>query len=373
MEEMVPKIKKAKNEDFGYDEFFESNRKKLKLGDFSVARVITEHRGAYKVKNATGEYSAKITGKQMFNASSREDYPAVGDWVAIEELDRESATIYGVLPRKTIIKRKHSDKNRAGEKDKTQVIATNIDVAFIVESIDRDYNLNRFERYFAILRNGGVEPVIILNKTDLVSKEELDERLVEVRNRLPDTDIIPTSVLNNDGLDELKGCIIRGKTYCFLGSSGVGKSSLINKLLNEAVIKTGDISSYSGRGKHTTTIRQMYFLENGGIVIDNPGIREVGMTDESEGIQDSFDEIIALSQKCKYKNCTHTQEPDCEVLVAIASGKLDEEKYSNFINLKKETKYHEMSAVEKKKKDRQFGKFIKKAKDELKKYNHKDY
>lgn len=262
--------KEIKIEDLGYNSFFEENRNRLGLGDFAVARVISEFKEAYKVKNAKGEYLARITGKQLFRASGREDYPAVGDWVAITELDNDHAVIHSVLPRLTMIKRKYGDKNRSGEKDKIQIIATNIDTAFVIESVDRDYSLNRFERYFAIAQNGGVKPAIILNKIDLLSKEELDEKLIQLRSRFPDIDIILTSTVNNEGLDELREYINRGKTYCFLGSSGVGKSSLINKLLGGSIIRTGDISSYSGRGKHVTTGRQMYFLEDGGIVIDNP-------------------------------------------------------------------------------------------------------
>lgn len=362
-----------KNEDFGYNSFFESSRNKLDLGNFSVARVISESRGVYKVKNADGEYLARVTGKQMFKASLREDYPAVGDWVAISEPDGEQAVIRGILERKTIIKRKSGDKNRIGEKSETQVIATNIDVVFVVESVDRDYNLNRFERYFAIVKNGGAELVIILNKIDLLSKEGLDEKIVELKDRFKGIDIISTSTIQNEGLKDLKQYIKKGNTYCFLGSSGVGKSSLINKLLGEEAIKTGDISTYSGRGKHVTTTRQMYFLKNGGIVIDNPGIREVGITDVDKGINATFDEITELAKNCKYTNCTHTQEPGCKVIDAVNSGKLDKEKYSNYITLKKESEYYEMSDFEKRKKDRQFGKFIKKAKKELKSFGHKSY
>ena len=359
---MNSEVKKI--EDFGYDTFFESNRKKLKLDGFSIARVIAEYKGAYRVKNPNSEYLAKITGKQMFSALSREDYPAVGDWVAITELDAERAVIHGVLPRRTMIKRKYSNKNE------TQIIATNIDVAFIIESVDRDYNLNRFERYFAIAKDGGVKSAIILNKIDLISKEELDSKLAQIKNRFNDIDVVPTSTITNDGLDKLKMYILRRKTYCFLGSSGVGKSSLINKLLGESIIKIKDISLHTGRGKHATTRREMYFLENGGIVIDNPGMREVGMTDTSVGIDNLFDEITALAKKCRYVDCTHIHEPGCEVLSALKSGKLDEDKYSNYISLKKEAEHYKMTELEKREKDRQFGKFIKTAKKQLKEYKH---
>lgn len=359
-------------EELGYNSFFENNRNQLGLGDFGVARVIAEFKGVYKIKNENGEYLAKITGKQIFKAVSREDYPAVGDWVAIAELDNGNAVIHSVFPRFSIIKRKYGDKNRAGEKNEVQVIAANINVAFVVESVGRDYNLNRFERYFAIAENGGVKPAIILNKIDLLSGEELEEKLDQLKNRFPDIDIILASAENNEGLDGLKRYIQKGKTYCFLGSSGVGKSSLINKLVGGETIKTGDVSSYSERGKHITTTRQMYLITSGEILIDNPGMREVGMADTSRGIDNFFDDIAALAEKCKFADCTHICEPGCAVIDAVKSEKLDEEKYLNYINLKKEAGYYEMNDVEKREKDRQFGKFIKKAKEELKHSGHKN-
>ncbi|MFA6407368.1 MAG: ribosome small subunit-dependent GTPase A [Candidatus Paceibacterota bacterium] len=365
---------KPKIEDFGYDDFFEINRKKLNLDSFSVARIITEHRSVYEAINQNGIFLAKITGKQMFRASSREDYPVIGDWVVIDELNDGQAVIRGILPRKTIIKRKFGDENRAGKKTKTQVIGANIDVVYAIESVDRDYNLNRFERYFAIARDGGVRPVIVLNKVDLISKENLNSKLSELKRRFKDVDIVTTSTVSTEGLDELRKHMVRGKTYCFLGSSGVGKSSLINKLIGEGEkIKIGDISKYSGRGKHTTTSREMYFLKSGSIVIDNPGMREVGMAIAKEGVVDLFDEITILAKKCKYINCAHVSEPGCEVLSALKSGKLDKGKYLNYTNLKKEAEYHEMTELEKREKDRQFGKFVNKAKKDLKDREHKSY
>jgi ribosome biogenesis GTPase len=352
-----------KIEDFGYDDFFESKRKELDLGDFSVARVTSENRESYNVINGDGRFLARITGKQMLDASSREDYPAVGDWVLITELGEGQATIYGILPRKTIIKR-----NKGIKKTEVQVMGTNIDVAFIVESVNRDYSLNRFERYFTITKDQGIEPVIILNKIDLISQEELDLMVSQIKERFNDVEVILTSTLNEKGLDKLKAYIQKGKTYCFLGSSGVGKSSLINKLIGSESIKTDEISKYSGRGKHVTTSREMYFLKNGGIVIDNPGIREVGITDVDSGIKESFDEIFELGIGCKYSDCNHISEPGCKVLEAVKEGKLDEAKYNNYINLKKESDFYEMSDLEKREKDKSFGKFIKKAKKEIEKY-----
>lgn len=355
-------------EDLGYGAFFESNRKNLGLGGFSVARVIAEYKGAYRIKNANGEYLAKITGKQMFNAMSRQDYPAVGDWVAITDIGEGRAVIHKVLPRETIIKRKIS-----GRTSEIQIIAANVDTAFVIESVDRDYSLNRFERYFAIANDGGIKPAIILNKIDLASNEELESKIAQIKDRFGDIDFILTSTITDAGLDELKKYIAKGKTYCFLGSSGVGKSSLINKLIGKKVIDTKAVDLRTDRGRHTTTGREMYFLESGGIVIDNPGMREVGMADSGEGIDDLFNEITALAQNCKYPDCAHNNEPGCQVRAAIKSGKLDENKYKNYADLKKEAEYYRTTELERRQKDRRFGKFIKTVKDQLKRQGHKDY
>ena len=317
----------------------------------TTARVIAEYKGFYKVKNADGEYSARVTGKQMFNASSREDYPVVGDFVSVTELNAEQAVIDEILPRKTFIKR-----NRGG---KAQIISANIDVAFIVESIDRDFNLNRLERYFVLANAGGVKSVVVLNKIDLIPQEELAAKLKEIKNRFKEIEVIETSTLSGSGMQELEKYIEKGKTYCFLGSSGVGKSSLINKILGKDVIRTESISIGTGRGKHTTTGREMYFLESGVIVIDNPGMREVGMSDADAGVDSFFAEISSLGKRCKFDDCKHISEPGCEVLAALNSGHLDAEKYSNYINLKKESEYYEMNDLEKREKDRKFGKSLK--------------
>lgn len=352
-------IAKATLEDLGYSEFFKSSWKSLGLQNYPVARVVAEYRGLYKVRNDKGEFLAQITGKHMFIATQREDYPAVGDWVAIEELTENKALIRGILARKTILKKKYSNKQE------NQIIATNIDSAFIVESMDRDYNLNRFERFFVLAIEGRITPVMMLNKTDLISKEELSNKITEIQNRFSSVNIVSTSTITNDGLDDLKKYIEKGKTYCFLGSSGVGKSSLINKLLQKDEIKTREMGLVTGKGKHTTTTREMYFLENGGLVIDNPGTREVGIADSESGIEAVFDEISHLAKECRYSDCTHMHEPGCAVLKAVEEEQINKEKYENFIKLKKEAEFYKLTNIEKREKDKKFGKFIKKAKQSL--------
>ncbi|MFA5087081.1 MAG: ribosome small subunit-dependent GTPase A [Candidatus Paceibacterota bacterium] len=358
---MINENAKIELESLGYNDFFESNRASLGLMEYSVARVIAEHKELYKIKSANGEYPAKITGKQIFNAKKREDYPAVGDWVAISMPDEETAVIYKILPRKTILSKKYDNKQDI------QIIATNIDIVFIVESVDRDYNLNRLERYLVLADEGKIKPAVILNKADLISEEELNLKINEIKNRFDNIDIIPTSIITEQGLKELVNYIEKGKTYCFIGSSGVGKSSLINKLLGKNEIKTSEIGRRTGKGKHTTTTREMYFLENGGIVIDNPGTREVGIADSNKGVENVFDEIIALSENCRYADCTHTHESGCAVLKAVDTKILDKNKYENYVKLKKEAEHYEMTDIEKRGKDRKFGKFIKKSLEDLKK------
>jgi ribosome biogenesis GTPase len=359
---MIDEITKTKLTNLGYNDFFEAKRKSLELMDYSIARVIAEYKESYKVKDTDGEYLAKITGKQIFNATKRADYPAVGDWVAITKPDEEMAVIHEILPRRTIFSKEYSNKQDI------QIIATNIDTAFIVESINSDYSLNRFERYLVLINEGRIKPTLILNKIDLIPKEELNLKINQIKERFDNIDVIPTSIITKQGLNELISYIEKGKTYCFIGSSGVGKSSLINKLLGKSEIETKEINRFTGRGKHTTTTREMYFLKNGGIVIDNPGTREVGIADASSGLDNVFDEIIALSENCKYADCTHTHESGCAVLKAVETKELDENKYLNYIKLKKESEYYEMNEIEKRGKDRKFGKFIKKSLGELKKY-----
>lgn len=356
-------IKKvAQLESLGYGQFFEDSRLKYGVSIDCLARVIAEHKGAYEISGPDGECRATVTGKFMLNASRRDDYPAVGDWVVTKSNTGDEKVIEGILPRQTLLRKKYSGK------DEAQLIAANVDVAFIVESMDRDYSVNRFERYIVLALEGGVRPVIILNKSDLLSESELSTRIEQLCKRFSDVDILYTSTLTNNGLDNLSEYIKKGITYCFLGSSGVGKSSIINKLLNQDHIETKEIGQKSGRGRHTTTAREMYFTSEGGIIIDNPGSREVGIVDFGIRAKEVFIDIGKLSMACRFKDCKHISEKDCAVLSAIDSGDIDAAQYENYQKLQKETEHYEMSSYDRRQKDKKFGKFVKNAKIDLKKF-----
>lgn len=349
----------------GYNQFFEESRLKLGVNSDCLARVTAEHRGAYEIINLDGEFRAVVSGKLMLNALRRDDYPAVGDWVLVKASPGNVKVIELILPRRSFLQKKYSGK------DEAQLIASNVDVAFIVESMDRDYNVNRFERYIVLALEGGVRPVVILNKTDLITDTELSTRMKQLNKRFRSVDILRTSVLTEDGLDELSSCIQNGNTYCFLGSSGVGKSSIINKLMRKDSIETQEIGTKTGRGRHTTTTRQMYFTRKGGIIIDNPGSREVGIVDFGKASNELFIDIEKLAEDCKFKDCNHENEHGCAVLEAVDSGYIDALQYENYLKLRRETEHYEMSSRERRQKDKKFGKFIKNTKENLKKYSSK--
>jgi ribosome biogenesis GTPase len=316
-------------------------------------RVVAQHRGKYRVGKDNNELWATVTGKKMFSAESQHDYPVVGDVVNIIKIGHNNAVITEILPRTSIIERK------AAGKDNPQPIAANVDTAFIVEAVDRDFNLNRFERYMTIASAGKISPILILNKTDLINPDELKEKTSLVKDRFKDALLLTTSILFDDGIKSLVGSIKKGKVHCFLGSSGVGKSSLINKLLGQELLRTKEISAQTNKGKHTTTHRELFILKNGGMVIDNPGMREVGLADAKEGVKNVFYDIEQLGKLCKFTDCSHLHEPGCSVLDALKSGNLSKEKYDNYLKLKKEADHYAMSSLEKKNRDRSFGRMVK--------------
>jgi len=350
-----------KLEDLGYNKNLERFRKQQNLDLFDVGRVILEHKDRYVVKTNTTEFDAELIGNLRFTAESRYDLPAVGDWVAISAYDENKALIHAVYPRHAIIERQ-----AAGKSVQTQIIATNVDFGLIVQSVNRDFNINRLERYLTICNTSNVEPIIILSKIDLIEEQALNKHLDQIKERIKDIDIITISNQSNVGLDKIKAIIEKGKTYCLLGSSGVGKSTLLNKLSGKELMNTAEISERIDRGKHVTSHRELVVLENGGIFIDNPGMREIGITNTSGGLEITFDEIVELSHRCKFNNCTHTSEDGCAIQNAVENGEIDSESYANFQKMEKERAFFESSAEEKKKKDKNFGKMIKSVKKQRK-------
>jgi len=341
-------------EDLGYNEEFENYRKKQNLDSFDVGRVISEHKESYIVKTAQKEYDAEIVGNLRYSADQRSDFPAVGDWVAISEYEEDKVLIHAVYPRKTIIERqavgKHGDK---------QIIAVNIDFAFIMQAVDRDFNINRIERYLTLCNASNVEPIILLNKIDLVDDAELSELVAKVKERVDKVPVIAISNETGKGIADLKENIIKGKTYCLLGSSGVGKSTLLNNLLGKQLMKTNAISTSTNKGRHVTSHRELILLNSGGILIDNPGMREVGIADSAGGLEKTFDKILEFSSGCKFKDCTHTSETGCAVLSAVKDGDIDGNSYENYLKMEREKEHYESTVAERRKKDKDFGKMVK--------------
>ena len=341
-------------EDLGYSVEFETQRKDHNLDSFGVGRVISEHRERYVVKTAEAEYEGEIIGNLRFSAQHKSDFPAVGDWVAISEYDDNKVLIHSVFPRLTSIERQAVGK--LGEK---QVIAANIDYALIVQAVDRDFNINRIERYLAICSTSGVQAMIIFNKIDLISDRELSDLISSVQKRIENVPILAISNVSQTGIIELQKLIKKGKTYCLLGSSGVGKSSLSNILSGKQLMKTDAISSSTNKGRHVTSHRELMVLKDGGILIDNPGMREVGITDNTGGLDGVFEIISELSSACKFKDCTHTSELGCEVIAAVNRGEIDTSFYTNYMKMQREKEHFESTIAEKRKKDKDFGKMIK--------------
>ncbi|MDP2106232.1 MAG: ribosome small subunit-dependent GTPase A, partial [Desulfobulbaceae bacterium] len=259
------------------------------------------------------------------------------DWVCVEYDAENTASIHMILPRRSFLRRKS-----AGKDVQLQMIAANIDVAFIVQACQYDFNVSRLERYMVMVTEGHVEPVLVLTKTDLVSADELAQLISEIRREGIAARIIALSNVTGDGLDQVKELMGLGKTYCLLGSSGVGKTTLINRLTGKNTLKTGKVSD-SGEGRHTTVRRQLIALEQGAMIIDTPGMREVGIFSASEGVDDSFDDIQELSQSCRFNNCSHSNEPGCAVLQAIKGGNLQQERYVNYVKLKEESEGNKIS------------------------------
>jgi ribosome biogenesis GTPase len=284
------------------------------------ARVVAVHRDASIVRDgsADADRPAAVDGTFRFEASAASDYPTVGDWVALDP----GGQIVAVLPRRTAFRRMATDSSRRGASlDVEQVMASNVDVALLVAGLDHDFNVRRIERYLAVAGSSGVMPVIVLNKAD--TADDINARLAAVEAIAPDVPVVAVSARTGIGLDALRAHLRPGATAAILGSSGVGKSTLLNALLGEDRQKTGVVRESDSRGRHTTSHRELFELPGGALLVDTPGIRALEVLGAEEGVETSFDDVAAIAATCRFSDCGHDQEPGCAVRAAIADGRLD--------------------------------------------------
>lgn len=310
--------------------------KNLYSKELFLGRISIQQKGIYNVFTEEGEIKAQVSGKFKHEAISNIEFPVVGDWVLLDRNDDQNgnAIIQHTLNRKSIFKRKMS-----GNTSESQIVGTNIDIIFLCMALNNDFNLRRLERYIAAAYDSSANPIIVLTKSDLCFN--IDEKLVEIESIAIGIDIIVTSSVLDEGIENIKKYISKGKTVAFVGSSGIGKSTIINKLLGEERLKTNAISE-NDKGRHTTTYRQMLLLENGGVLMDTPGMREIGVV--GANIEKSFNDIEELALRCKFSNCSHTKEKGCAILEAIENGELTEERFKNYKKLQRESAYNSLKS-----------------------------
>jgi ribosome biogenesis GTPase / thiamine phosphate phosphatase len=316
--------------ELGWNSFFEESFQEYKQKGFSVGRIALEHKKMYRVLTEEGELLAEISGKMRFHATEREDYPAVGDWVVLTPRQNEQkATLHAVLPRQSKFSRK-----AAGNTTDEQIVAANVDTVFLVNALNADFNVRRIERYLLAAWESGANPVVILSKSDLCA--DIEGRVNELEASTMGVPIHYISAETNTGLEKLEPYLLQGHTIALLGSSGVGKSTLINTLIGKEKQEVSSVRESDDRGRHTTTHRELIVMENGGILIDTPGMRELQLWEASDGLNQSFSDIESFAKSCRFRDCTHKKEPGCAVQEAIQNGFLEEERYVHYLKLLKE-------------------------------------
>ena len=297
----------------------------------TVGRITLQEKGFYRIRTSMGEQNALVSGKFQFDAQSPSDYPAVGDYVMASCADPDTAIIHQLLPRRSLFVRK-----AAGTSKTEQVVAANIDTVFLCMSLNNDFNLRRLERYLAVAWESGADPVVVLTKADLCA--DLPQKQREVEAIAMGVTILTTSAMELEGYRQIMPYITEGRTVAFVGSSGVGKSTLINRLLGEERLATDGLRN-DDKGHHTTTHRELLFLPGGAMVIDTPGMRELGMWDAASGVEQTFGDIEELAARCRFRNCSHTSEPGCAVRATLESGHLDAGRWLSYQKLKNENSY----------------------------------
>ena len=326
----------------------------------TVARVAAVDRDQWLLVDQHGTFRATLAGRYLHHHHLNQELPCVGDWVCVKKQPGDDmGVIDAVLERRTWLRRKS-----AGNVVEYQMIAANVDQVLIVQSCHFDFNPKRLERYLVMVAEGGAEPCILLTKTDLVEPAVLAAQLAELRSMGITAPIVPLSNVTGDGLEDVKRLLLPGKTYCFVGSSGVGKSTLVNRLIGHEEMETRSVSG-TGEGRHTTVRRELIRLAGGALVIDNPGMREFGLLGSETGLASSYSEIMALASGCRYQDCSHTGEPGCAVAAAVHAGKISQESLDSFLKLQEESAFNDMAYAEKRKKDRDFGRYLHSAKKDL--------
>jgi ribosome biogenesis GTPase / thiamine phosphate phosphatase len=346
-------------EALGWNEWFASRSGRCRMKD-SIGRVAAVDRDQLLLIGKPGFFRAKLSGTYLHESAAGLQRPCVGDWVCVEKSAPDQfGIVHAILDRRTSLRRK-----APGDLLEYQMIAANVDFVIVVQSCHYDFNVKRLERYLVMVKDGGAIPLILLTKIDLVAPDVLAAQMNEIRSAGITASVMTVSNVTKEGVDTLMSVLAPGKTYCFVGSSGVGKSTIINALMGRDVLETKAVSG-TGEGRHTTVRRELLLLENGAMVIDNPGMREFGVAAAEGGVEAGYSDILALGSQCRFGDCTHTKEPGCAVLEAVESGRIGTDHYENFVKLGKESEHHHMSRVERRKQDKAFGRFIKSVKKDL--------
>ena len=317
-------------EELGFNSAFAQHFNTIDNTNLAPCRVSLEQRGLYCVMTELGEMDAVCTGKMLYEAEK----PAIGDWVTAQILDEQppKAIITSILPRKSMFSRKE-----AGSRMREQPVAANIDTVFVVMGLDHNFRAARIERYLTLAWESGADPVVVLTKCDLC--DDIESKINEIMASAPGVPVHAVSVINGVGLECLDEYIFKGRTVALLGSSGVGKSTIVNYLLGNEVMRVQDVRDDDSRGRHTTTHRQLFVLPSGGMVIDTPGMRELQLWDANDGLSEAFSDIESLAEGCRFRDCTHNDEPGCAVRQALKDGSLDARRFENYRKMLGELSY----------------------------------